>query len=105
MKFTTSFVGSPVCFIMASFNYPEAIKSTWGRMADEMDDESWELLNRPSRMSSESEMSRVLGLLVKMTRLHDIGLAQLCFDDNEESLLQCSEHDMAFSEPKFVSVS
>lgn len=80
--------GSPVCFIMASFNYPEAIKSAWGCMADDMDDESWERLNTPASAegaatATESETSKVLGLLMRMTRLHDLGLAQLCFGEEE----------------------
>ncbi|KAF9556459.1 hypothetical protein CPC08DRAFT_765234 [Agrocybe pediades] len=79
---------SPVCFIMASFNYPEAIKSAWGCMADDMDDESWERLNTPASAegaatATESETSKVLGLLMRMTRLHDLGLAQLCFGEDE----------------------
>ncbi|KAJ3509539.1 hypothetical protein NLJ89_g5173 [Agrocybe chaxingu] len=81
---------SPVCFILASFNYPGAIKLAWGRMADEMDDSTWELLNGPGVGVAENETSRTLGMLVRMTRLHDLGLAQLCFgvDVEEASLLQ-----------------
>ncbi|KAF9477981.1 hypothetical protein BDN70DRAFT_880504 [Pholiota conissans] len=79
---------SPVCFIMASFNYPTAIKSAWGTMADEMDDTTWELLNIPDDEVYQSSESRALGMLVRMTRLHDLGLAQLCFDPDEISHLQ-----------------
>ncbi|TFK37608.1 hypothetical protein BDQ12DRAFT_652665 [Crucibulum laeve] len=88
---------SPVCFILASFNYPGAIKSAWGRTADEMDDTTWELLNAPhlqpnkgmdlqskgNKMKDGADESRALGMLVKMTRLHDLGLAQLCFGEEE----------------------
>ncbi|KZP30032.1 hypothetical protein FIBSPDRAFT_777662 [Athelia psychrophila] len=68
---------SPVCFILASFNYPGAIKSTWGRMADELSSETWELLNSPG----EGHGDKGLGLLLKMTRLEDLGLAQLCLPE------------------------
>lgn len=79
---------SPVCFILASFNHPGAIKSAWGRMADEMDDASWELLNAPGVDAAQGDTSRTLGMLVKMTRLHDLGLAQLCFDEAEVEFLE-----------------
>ncbi|KDR74061.1 hypothetical protein GALMADRAFT_250790 [Galerina marginata CBS 339.88] len=79
---------SPVCFIVASFNFPGAIRSAWGSMGDEMDDDAWELLNGPGETVAINDVSRTLGMLVKMTRLHDLGLAQLCFDAEEASLLQ-----------------
>ncbi|KAH9477076.1 hypothetical protein JR316_0010992 [Psilocybe cubensis] len=81
---------SPVCFIMASFNFPGAIKSAWGRMADEMDDEAWNLLNGPGENSTQNDVSHSLGMIVKMTRLYDLGLAQLCFDTDEAALLQAA---------------
>jgi len=68
---------SPVCFILASFNYPGAIKSTWGRMADELSADTWDLLNS----SGEGHEDRGLGMLLKMTRLEDLGLGQLCLPD------------------------
>lgn len=77
-----------MCFIMASFNYPTAIKSAWGKMADEMDDTTWDLLNIPDDGGAQSNESRTLGMLVRMTRLHDLGLAQLCFGPDVASLLQ-----------------
>ena len=85
--------GSPVCFILASFNFPNAIKSAWGRTADEMDDLSWDMLNTPE-FTTEGAVGQALGMLVKMTRLHDLGLAQLCFDDEEEEddLFEGIEH-------------
>ncbi|KAJ6614668.1 hypothetical protein B0H10DRAFT_2221067 [Mycena sp. CBHHK59/15] len=72
---------SPVCFILASFNYPAAIKSAWGHTAEEMDDESWALLNSPGEGNANTGVSLGLGMLVRMTRLHDLGLAQLCLPD------------------------
>jgi hypothetical protein len=71
-------LGSPVCFILASFNYPGAIKSAWGRTEDEMDDMTWELLNGPGEGNTQGDIGLGLGMLVKMTRLHDLGLGQLC---------------------------
>ncbi|KAF9532259.1 hypothetical protein CPB83DRAFT_759481 [Crepidotus variabilis] len=68
---------SPVCFVLASINFPDAIRSAWGRTAEEMDDECWEQLN--GRITVANEMSRTLGMVVKMTRLDDLGLEQLCF--------------------------
>ncbi|KAF8970604.1 hypothetical protein BDZ97DRAFT_1901973 [Flammula alnicola] len=92
---------SPVCFIMASFNYPGAIKSAWGCMADDMDDATWELLNGPGEGVAQNEVSRTLGMLVKMTRLHDLGLAQLCFEPEEAPMLQAGEIE---NEPEPSSV-
>ncbi|KAA1466804.1 hypothetical protein DENSPDRAFT_831689 [Dentipellis sp. KUC8613] len=66
---------SPLCFILASFHCPGAIRSTWGRMAEELDDATWRQLNSPAP-KSQSDLG--LSMLLKMTRLHDLGLAQLC---------------------------
>ncbi|KAI6101053.1 hypothetical protein EDD17DRAFT_1660103 [Pisolithus thermaeus] len=68
---------SPLCFVMASFNHPGAIKATWGRVAEEMDDVTWDLLNGPGVGIGDEGLS----LLLKMTRLDDLGLAQLCLPD------------------------
>ncbi|THH16227.1 hypothetical protein EW146_g4376 [Bondarzewia mesenterica] len=68
---------SPLCFILASFNYPGAIRSTWGCMAEDIDDASWALLNT----AGGGQLDFGLGMLLKMTRLHDLGLAQLCLPD------------------------
>ncbi|KAJ7145804.1 hypothetical protein C8R44DRAFT_755921 [Mycena epipterygia] len=67
---------STVCFILASYNYPAAIKSAWGHTADEMNDEAWALLNSSGEGHANSGVSVGLGMLVRMTRLHDLGLAQ-----------------------------
>ncbi|TFY55449.1 hypothetical protein EVG20_g9314 [Dentipellis fragilis] len=66
---------SPLCFILASFHCPGAIRSTWGRMAEELDDTTWKQLNTPGP-KTQSDLG--LSMLLKMTRLHDLGLAQLC---------------------------
>ena len=71
--------GSPVCFILASYNYPGAIRSTWGRMAEELDDATWDLLDGPGQRANDMG----LGMLLKMTRCHDLGLGQLFFPDLE----------------------
>lgn len=85
---------SPVCFIMASFNFPSVIKSAWGRMGDEMDDTTWDLLNDPVEGDTTNDTSRTLGMLVRMTRLHDLGLAQLCFDAEEASMLEMADEQL-----------
>ncbi|KAJ6476268.1 hypothetical protein C8R45DRAFT_834205 [Mycena sanguinolenta] len=72
---------SAVCFILASYNYPGAIKSSWGNTAEEMDDDAWDLLNSVGAGHVNSSVSVGLGMLVRMTRLHDLGLAQLCLPD------------------------
>ncbi|KAJ6508607.1 hypothetical protein C8R45DRAFT_1089769 [Mycena sanguinolenta] len=72
---------STVCFILASYNYPAAIKSAWGHTADEMHDEAWTLLNSTGDGNAISGVSVGLGMLVRMTGLHDLGLAQLCLPD------------------------
>ena len=77
---TLPFPGSPVCFILASFNHPGAIKSTWGRTSDEISSETWDMLNAPAQ-SHGGVRALGLGLLVKMTRLEDLGLDQLCLPD------------------------
>lgn len=46
-------------------------------MADELSSDTWELLNSPG----EGHGDKGLGLLLKMTRLEDLGLAQLCLPD------------------------
>jgi len=44
-------------------------------MADEMSGETWNLLNSP--VQGQGDVS--LGMLLKMTRLDDLGLGELCF--------------------------
>ena len=86
------FVGSPVCFILAAYNYPGAIRSTWGRMAEELDDATWDLLDGPGQSAPVNDMG--LGMLVKMTRCHDLGLGQLFFPDLDlDSDATCHEID------------
>ena len=83
-------LGSPVCFILASYNYPGAIRSTWGRMAEELDDATWDLLDGPGQRANDMG----LGMLLKMTRCHDLGLGQLFFPDMEfDSDATCNEPD------------
>ncbi|KAJ6542712.1 hypothetical protein B0H19DRAFT_1222017 [Mycena capillaripes] len=82
---------SAVCFILASYNYPAAIKSAWGHTADEMSDEAWTLLNSAGSGNASSSVSVGLGMLVRMTRLHDLGLAQLCLPDVEFDESDCED--------------
>jgi hypothetical protein len=46
-------------------------------MADELSAETWDLLNS----AGEGHSDRGLGMLLKMTRLEDLGLGQLCLPD------------------------
>ncbi|KAF7307741.1 hypothetical protein MKEN_01134200 [Mycena kentingensis (nom. inval.)] len=71
---------STLCFILASYNYPAAIKSAWGTMAEDMEEDAWRLLNTSPEAGVPSAESVGLGMLVRMTRLHDLGLAQLVLD-------------------------
>jgi hypothetical protein len=58
-------------------------------MAEDLDDATWELLDRarPIRptqeeIGTEKNVARAgLAMLLKMTRLHDLGLAQLCIPE------------------------
>lgn len=46
-------------------------------MANELSTETWDLLNS----AGEGHGDKGLGLLLKMTRLEDLGLAQLCLPE------------------------
>lgn len=39
------------------------------------------MLNAPLQSDQHGELSTGLSMLVRMTRLYDLGLAQLCFPD------------------------
>jgi hypothetical protein len=69
--------GSPVCFIAASADFMSAIPSAWGHTGDEMSDESWAVLN--SEVGGGG-LRRALGMVVRMSRVHDLGLLELCFE-------------------------
>ena len=66
---------------------PAIAEVTMGHMAEELDDATWELLDRtgPARPVQEEAGASVasvgLAMLLKMTRLHDLGLAQLCIPE------------------------
>ncbi|KAH9837799.1 uncharacterized protein C8Q71DRAFT_808328 [Rhodofomes roseus] len=72
---------SPMCFVLAAFNYPGAIRSAWGRMAEELDAETWDLLDGPGTSAVQND--RGLGMLLKMTRCADLGLGEMFFPDEE----------------------
>jgi hypothetical protein len=71
--------------MLAAHRSPVAAKVAWGHMAEDLDDVTWALLDKlePPRSAqmTPSEAGAGLGMLVKMTRLHDLGLAQLCVPD------------------------
>ncbi len=61
--------------MVASIEFPGAIKTAWGHTGNEMDETVWDMLN-----VEMGNTSQALGLVVKMTRLDDLGLGQLCLD-------------------------
>ena len=58
-------IGSPVCFILTSSNYPGAIKSTRGRMENEMDDLAWVVHKGHDEGAALDDIGRTLGMVVK----------------------------------------
>ncbi|KAL0577609.1 hypothetical protein V5O48_004370 [Marasmius crinis-equi] len=72
---------SSICFILASVAQcdPISIKSAWGHTADEIDDKSWSQISKPSDIGSPG--FKELTMVLRMTRLDDLGLAQLCFPE------------------------
>jgi hypothetical protein len=62
-----------MCYTVAAFDYPSVIKVTFGRMADEISDYAWDVLNG----SGMGQGSESLGRFVRMTRVGDLGLGQL----------------------------
>ncbi|KAF5375404.1 hypothetical protein D9615_007991 [Tricholomella constricta] len=82
---------SPVCFVVASFNYPGAIRMAWGQTEDELDDYTWALLNGPGENNAQGDVGVGLSMLMKMTRLHDLGLAQLCLGLDVEDVDDLAE--------------
>ena len=61
-----------------------------------MDDLAWDVLNGPGEGVAPGDIGRTLGMVVKMTRLHDLGLAQLCF--GSEATLYDDDDDIAVAE-------
>ncbi|TDL26976.1 hypothetical protein BD410DRAFT_783090 [Rickenella mellea] len=61
-----------MCFMVASFNYPEVGKLVWGKTADELDYATCAALSGSGSGIDDAG----LGTLVRMTRLHDLGLDQ-----------------------------
>jgi hypothetical protein len=76
---------SPICYMLAAHRAPIAAKAAWGRMAEDLDDVIWGQLDELEHPQSAKMLPREagagLGMLLKMTRLHDLGLAQLCVPD------------------------
>lgn len=66
-----------MCFVLASLNYPEAIRVIFGRSAEEMEEITWEYLNTAG--SGVGRDDGGLSMILRMTRLDDLGLGQLLF--------------------------
>jgi hypothetical protein len=62
---------------MASINYPEAIRLIYGIMAEDMEEVTWDFLDT----AGDGRHDEGFSMLLRMTRLHDLGLAQLCLPD------------------------
>jgi hypothetical protein len=85
--------------MLAAHRSPIAAKVAWGRMAEDLDDATWESLDEAEPPRKEQMMPNVPGvglpMLLKMTRLHDLGLAQLCVPDlvvDEDVSGRCRKH-------------
>lgn len=73
------YIGSPVCFVIAGINYSSVVRLLWGRTEDELDDETWAVLDGPG--SNIASNDKGLSMLLKMTRCVDLGLGDLLFPD------------------------
>ncbi|KAF9649546.1 hypothetical protein BDM02DRAFT_3084631, partial [Thelephora ganbajun] len=65
---------STVCFVLASVNYPEAIRFIFGRSTGDMGEIAWEHL---STVAGTERDDSGLSMMLRMTRLDDLGLGQL----------------------------
>ncbi|KAG7087628.1 hypothetical protein E1B28_013576 [Marasmius oreades] len=90
---------SSICFILASVAQcdPLSIKATWGHTADEIDDKSWSQISQ-SPDDIKSSNFRELTMVLRMTRLHDLGLRQLCFPDLDLDKPTCDDYGEEVSE-------
>ena len=76
-------------------------------MAEDLSDETWDALEESARLT---ENDRGLGMLLKMTRCHDLGLGQLFFPGEDldiESQDDCEgnvqlDHETSTTEPREV---
>jgi hypothetical protein len=82
-----------MCFILAALNQcdPATIKAAWGHTAEEIDEAAWTTISQMSR-TVQSSAAHELIMILRMTRLSDLGLAQLCFPDLS---WESSEHEEA----------
>lgn len=65
-----------MCFSVAAYNYLPVASTLYGHTEAELDDASWGVLNGPG-MGLSREADRGLGLLVRMSRMDDLGLESL----------------------------
>ena len=82
--------GSALCYFLVAHNYPGAIRSTFGRRAEDISDEVWDELDGPGA-GAEDRMG--FGMLLKMTRCHDMGLEQLILPGLNEPQTAQEESD------------
>jgi hypothetical protein len=80
----TSTTGSLICFVLTSLSNPDIISDTWGQTAEDISDETWDLLDAnllEGHYTGPGKDTLGLSLLLKMTRLDDLGLEQLCLNE------------------------
>ncbi|KAI0342528.1 hypothetical protein BDW22DRAFT_1484736 [Trametopsis cervina] len=76
---------SALCYLLVAHAYPGAMRSAFGRRAEDISDEAWAELDRPlvsvgiGEEAGKDAMG--LGMLLKMSRCHDMGLGQLMFPE------------------------
>ena len=58
-------------------NYPEAIRLIFGQSAGDMEEITWDYLN--TVVGSDERDDGGLSMMLRMTRLDDLGLGQLLF--------------------------
>ncbi|KAJ3554564.1 hypothetical protein NM688_g3044 [Phlebia brevispora] len=85
---------STLCFFLAAHQYPTAVRSMWGRMVEELDDEtraeldlnslsSLPIIQDDSDSDGKSSLSLGLGILFRMTRCSDLDLKQIFFSEQD----------------------
>lgn len=68
--------GSTVCFALASMDHPEPIRLIFGKSAGDLEQAAWDSLNA---VDGSKRDDGGLSMILRMTRLDDLGLGQLLF--------------------------
>ncbi|KAI0791537.1 hypothetical protein BC629DRAFT_1287782 [Irpex lacteus] len=90
---------SALCYFLVAHNYPGAIRSTFGRRAEDIPDDAWDELNGGGEGGGGGTEDRMgLGMLLRMTRCHDMGLEQLILPGLAEAVSDGSEYEDDYQE-------